>query len=135
MTKHLHNFKENLIYVILWTTLFLAPILSQYIRIQHDTDLSFTWDEIFFVWRIYAAYLIVFLIHNFLLAPLLIQREKKTTYFLSTTTLIIFFVAFQFLTRPNFPHHPNIEKERFEKFENNRKFGPMPMPEMPDDES
>ena len=98
MGKHLrlmkkHEIKENIIYLALWGILFLAPVLTNYLRTLSDSHASFQWTEIGMVWRSYAFFLVVFLVHNFLLAPLLVYKQRKALYFSLVTLLVgAFFV-------------------------------------------
>ena len=55
---------EHLIYIALWAILFIAPLVSVYVRSTHDAKYVFQWDDVFMVWHIYLVYLVVFLIHN-----------------------------------------------------------------------
>ena len=93
-------YKENLIYLTLWLILFIAPASSMYMRVQNNSAMSMDWSEIFHVWNLYTAYLIIFLIHNFILAPLLIYKKKKVIYLATTICLITIFVIFQFSQKP-----------------------------------
>ena len=81
MKKLQHNAKENLIYLLIWVLLFTAPVVSMYIRSTHHSDLDFSWTQILHVWQIYLVFLVVFLVHNFLIAPLLIYKGNKKMYF------------------------------------------------------
>ena len=79
--------QENIIYSVVWGLLFAAPLLSLYVRtISDDSDAPFRWAEVLFVWQRFAVYLVLFLIHNFLLAPLFFarqesQRNRRVAYF------------------------------------------------------
>ena len=101
MAKHLRDLRENFIYLILWLVLFLAPVVSLYMRTLNDSAIQFAWNEIFIIWKVYAVYLVVFLIHNFLLAPLLIHRNRKLLYFATTACLLAVFVVYQCSNRPD----------------------------------
>ena len=100
MKIKLSTYKENLIYLALWLILFIAPALGMYMRVQNNSAMTMDWSEIFHIWNLYAAYLIIFLIHNFILAPLLIYKHKKLIYFLTTICLITIFVIFQCSQKP-----------------------------------
>ena len=91
---------ENIAYVALWGLLFAAPLLSLYVRTASDSELSFNWQEVFIVWRHIVIYLLVFLVHNFILAPLLIHRHKRWLYGLLTLCLIGLFSFYQCKQRP-----------------------------------
>ena len=72
--------QENLIYLVVWGLLFAAPLLSLYVRTVGDETVVFDWNEVFFVWKKFAIFLLLFLVHNFLLAPLLIYQHKRGVY-------------------------------------------------------
>ena len=104
--------QENVIYLALWGMLFAAPVLIMYIRTVSNTYLSFNWLEIFFVWKLFAVYLAIFLIHNFLLAPLLIYRRKRMLYISMIAAILTIFVAYQCSQRPRFMERRPIPMER-----------------------
>ena len=87
--------QENVIYLAVWGVLFAAPVLSLYVRTVSDTHLEFDWTEVFFVWRRFAVFLFLFLIHNFLLAPLLIYGRKRVTYFSIMAVILAVFTIYQ----------------------------------------
>ena len=105
MTLKIRDIKENLTYLALWLILFLTPMISMGIRSTTDSGFEFNWTEIFHVWRIYGVYFVIFLIHNFLLAPILIYKHKKLTYFATTICLLSIFFVYQCLQRPERPMH------------------------------
>ena len=86
---------ENIIYLAVWGLLFAAPLLSLYVRTVSDVNIEFNWTEVFIVWRHFAVYLLLFLVHNFLLAPLLVHRQKRILYFSLVTVLLVAFVAYR----------------------------------------
>ena len=103
---------ENIIYLAVWGLLFAAPLLSLYVRTVSDTNIEFNWIEVFIVWRHFVVYLLLFLVHNFLLAPLLVHRQKRILYFSLVTVLLVAFVAYRYNSRPdrNDHHMPPMEK-------------------------
>ncbi len=94
MRLSLRNQKENIFYLILWLVLFAAPVLTSYIRSTTGEEIPVHWPEIFHVWKIFAVFLIIFLIHNFVLAPLLVYKERKRLYLATTGCLVAVFVLF-----------------------------------------
>ena len=92
--------QENLIYLVVWGLLFAAPLLTLYVRSVGDADLSFDWHHVFFVWRKFAVYLLLFLLHNFLLAPLLLHR-RRVLYFTIVAVVLAAFAVYQFNSRPD----------------------------------
>ena len=102
---------ENTGYVALWGLLFAAPLLTLYVRTMNDSSVTFNWQEVFMVWRQFAVYLLFFLVHNFILAPLLIYRHKRWLYVLLTLCMIGLFTFYQCSRRPDFkrPQRPSME--------------------------
>ena len=93
--------QETIIYLVLWAMLFIAPVISLSIRSSSGRQ-SFDWSEILFVWREYVPFFIVFLIHNHLMAPMLVYRQKKLAYFSLILTIIVIFEVYQCNHRPRF---------------------------------
>ncbi len=131
--------QENLAYLVAWSLLFATPLLSLYLRTTNEPYLTFNWDEVFFVWGKFSIFLLLFLIHNFLLAPLLIHRHKRVLYASIMTVLLAGFIVFQCTTRPNvidkrMRFHQRMEQRAreqgenfppdFEDFEKFREHGP-----------
>lgn len=103
--------KENLIYLGLWIILFIAPLLSLYIRTATDATTSFNWNEIMQIWKMFAVFLAIFLLHNFLLAPLLIYKRKKLLYLLFTALLLLGVVLFESQHKPPPPPRREIHNK------------------------
>ena len=92
--------QENVIYLAVWGILFLAPLLSYYVRTANDATISFDWTEIMMVWQHFGLYLLLFVIHNFLLAPLLIHQHKRLLYFSAVAVIVVGFATWQFTDHP-----------------------------------
>ena len=131
--------QENLIYLVVWSLLFATPLLSLYLRTTNDPNMTFDWTEVFFVWRKFGVFLLLFLVHNFLLAPLLVHKHKRTLYFTIAIMVMAAFVVYQCTNRPMGMkrmgmRHPKMEQrenlppdfEDFEEFEKFREDGPRP---------
>ncbi len=86
--------KEALFYLALWLLLFIAPVIT-YLTRTMSHGASFRWNEIMEVWSVLLVYLVVFVIHNYFLAPLLIYRKKKWHYFLSVFLILVIFTFYQ----------------------------------------
>ena len=93
--------QENIVYWALWGLLFVTPVLSLYVRTVNNTELTFDWQEVFIVWRQYAVYLLLFLLHNYVLAPLLVYRQKWVTYSALVACMVGMFVFYQCQHRPD----------------------------------
>ena len=93
--------QENMIYLVVWGMLFAAPLLSLYVRSVSDESISFDWNEVFLVWCRFAIFLFLFLIHNFLLAPLLVHKQRKLLYFSFVAAILTVFIIYQCSNRPD----------------------------------
>ena len=108
--------QENLLYLVVWGLLFAAPLLSLYIRTVSDPHLTFDWVEVLTVWKKFAVFLLLFLVHNFLLAPLLVHQHRRTLYLSIVAVVLVVFAVYQCNDRPELkePHHrpgpPPIER-------------------------
>lgn len=100
----MQNRQENIIYLIVWGLLFAAPLLSLYVRTVSDATVVFDWSEVFVVWRKFAVYLVLFLVHNFLLAPLLVHGHKRVAYFSIVAVVVAVFTVYQCNSRPEKIH-------------------------------
>ena len=105
--------KELLVYLALWLILFVAPLLNTYIGYAHSEDnMSFPWNDLWHIWRQYFILFAAFLIHNFLLAPLIIYRHKRALYSIGLTLLLSAFITILYIEKPDLRHrHPRMHQE------------------------
>ncbi|MBR1518549.1 MAG: histidine kinase [Prevotella sp.] len=103
MSKIKIRSKENLVYLVIWAILFVTPVISFYLRNDEAPVGVHGWREVLGVWRVYLPLLIIFIIHNVLLAPLLIYRRKTPLYILFTLCIVGAFIALQCSHRPAAP--------------------------------
>ena len=97
--------QENLIYLAAWGLLFASPLLSIYVRTVGDSSQVFEWWEVLVVWRLFAIYLLLFRIHNFLLAPFFLgksnsHQNKRVLYFSIVVMILAAFTVYQCNNRP-----------------------------------
>ena len=101
---------ENLTYLALWGMLFAVPVLSLYMRSVSNPVIDFEWKEVFMIWKQFGIFLVIFLIHNFLLAPLLVYKQRRALYFSIVAAIIGGFIVYQCTNRPSerraFDHEP-----------------------------
>ena len=101
-TKH-----ETIIYVAIWMVLFLSPVLSLLANRGLFELSTNDWHELFMTWRLMFAFLVVFVVHNYVLAPLLVKRKKKVWYIVGCAVLVtLFFVNRTMKERGHFPQGP-----------------------------
>jgi hypothetical protein len=93
--------QENIIYLAVWGLLFASPLLSLYVRMISGVNTVFDWSEVFVVWRRFVLYFVLFLVHNFLLAPLLVHGRKQVAYFFIVAVVIAVFTVYQCNSRPD----------------------------------
>ena len=92
--------QEMIVYLVLWGLLLVAPVMNLYIRVADTPDQTADWSEVFMVWREYGVFFAFFLVHNHLLAPLLVYKQKKLLYFSIVTALVVAFSVYQCTDRP-----------------------------------
>ncbi|UKK49309.1 histidine kinase [Prevotella sp. E9-3] len=109
--------QEILVYVMLWIAMFLAPLIS--IAFHHSNTDTYPWHELFNVWLHTFNLFLAFLVHNILLAPLLVYKQRKVLYFSCIVVLISCFIVLQCANKPEHPHKRHFP-ERTENFERNR---------------
>ena len=71
------KYLENIIYVVLWVLILVIPIIS--VALSESTG-TLDWSRVYSVWLRILPFFILFLIHNFLLAPLLTKRKQYALY-------------------------------------------------------
>lgn len=94
------------------------------------------------VWREYIPFFMVFLIHNHLLAPILVYRQRKWVYAGMCIVIVCIFQVYQCNHRPNFKDHRRFRHEMMEqrrqhelRGEADRPMGDENRPPLPPDET
>ena len=91
--------QETIIYLGLWGIIFMAPVLSLSIRANLTND-AFDWADILMVWREFLPFFAVFLIHNHLMAPMLVYQQRKAAYIGISLAIVVIFQVYQCNHRP-----------------------------------
>lgn len=102
------KYGENLVYLFFWFLVYTIPILMMYVRTRNHADETFDWDEIVRVWIIEAMFLVLFVLHNFFLAPLLVYKNRRRIYLAIVSVMVVAFAVFEFTFDPLGPrkkHH------------------------------
>ncbi len=99
------NVKEYIVYLAVIILLLVAPVLSESMRTLSGESVDFNWRHVLRVWVFYIPFFVAFLIHNFFIAPLLIERKKKVLYFGTTAVLVLVFQLVQCAQKPDIPDH------------------------------
>ncbi len=106
--------QETIIYLTLWALLLITPVMSLSIRVS-NSQAEFEWSEIFTVWREYIPFFIAFLIHNHLMAPMLVYQQKKWHYIGLAVIILTIFMVYQCNHRPQFKEPPHQEQPMSER--------------------
>ena len=76
---------ENLLYVMVWLAIILVPVLNS----QMMSELHISLENVLIAWRKIAPYLIVFIVHNAIIAPRLMLRHRYALYLVVNLLFII----------------------------------------------
>ncbi|MDH6358343.1 histidine kinase [Parabacteroides sp. PF5-9] len=76
---------ENLIYLIIWLTVFITPLLDYWSGNNHE---QIQWSDVFRVWKMILPFFVLFLVNNYFLVPYLLIRKKYWPYLLLLITAI-----------------------------------------------
>ena len=101
-TTKMNYRKEHIIYTLMWIALYLSPLMSIYMRMSGNPHIDFSWYEILNAWKFITVWLVLFAIHNFLLAPLLIVKRRTWLY---TALVVALLVAAMFTLSAIRPSH------------------------------
>ncbi len=85
---------ENLLYAALWLILYIAPVFTEFVN-EAVTHRSFNWFMVTGEWMTLSVLFLVFCLHNYLLAPMLVYRKRVFTYLLLLVMLLVSLGAFQ----------------------------------------
>lgn len=88
-TTKMNYRKEHIIYTLMWIALYLSPLMSIYMRMSGNPHIDFSWYEILNAWKFNTVWLVLFAIHNFLLAPLLIIKRRTWLYTSLAVALLV----------------------------------------------
>ena len=102
--------KEHIIYTSIWLLLYISPLASLYMRMSSNPDISFSWHEILNAWEFNTVWLVLMLIHNFLLLPILILKRRTWQYLMLASALLISCTFASFLIRPAGPRFDDKDK-------------------------
>lgn len=101
-TTKMNYRKEHIIYTLMWIALYLSPVMGLYMRMSGNPHIVFSWDEILNAWKFYTVWIVLFAIHNYLLAPLLIIKRRTWLY---TALVVALLVATMFTLSAMRPSH------------------------------
>ena len=77
-----HKRGELIIYAVLWSIILLMPAFIS------NGDNGLSWVEVSHEWFRIGPYLLIFVIHNFVLFPYLLGKGKRLWYFIASLSLV-----------------------------------------------
>ena len=83
--KHLQKqlLLEQIIYLSIWVLILGTPLIGFLLDNDHPLEGSELWKEVSDTWLMVLPFFLLFLIHNYVLIPLLLLKKYYTRYVLS----------------------------------------------------
>ena len=100
-TTKMNYRKEHIIYTLLWIVLYLSPVMSMDMRMSTNPHIDFSWEEILSAWKFNTVWVVLFSIHNFLLAPILIIKRRTWLYTALAMSLLAITMCTLYVMRPD----------------------------------
>ena len=100
-TTKMNYRKEHIRYTLLWIVLYLSPVMSMYMRMSTNPHIDFSWEEILNAWKFNTVWVVLFSIHNFLLAPILIIKRRTWLYTALAMSLLAITMCTLYVMRPD----------------------------------
>ncbi len=121
---------ETIVYLVLWIVLFTAPLITMHFH--NSGEVTLQWHDFTDEWIHFAIMFVIFLLHNYLLLPLLIYKKKRLHYFSSIIVIFGCFVFFQCVNSPlreNQRPDREFSEQRHPEFDDHfDEMGPPPLP-------
>ena len=114
MKRHLLSI-ETTVYIVIWALLAAAPVVVEAVQAYTQPDLNVEWGDVLHTWRVLLPFGLLFLLHDRLVAPLLIQKGRRWLYAMTVLAIVAVFTLYQCSQRPPLPprgdqHHPALTK-------------------------
>lgn len=97
--------QEKLIYLVVWTIWYIAPLVVIYSHSHLNEGRPFEWRPVLIMWESITVFFVLFLLHNWILAPLLIFKHKTKMYVTCVILLMATFTFYQCSHHPRGPRH------------------------------
>ena len=94
--------QETIIYTAVWIVLFLSPLVS--LLFSHEdtsNDPAWIWHSLLDTWVVLLTFFIIFLIHNHVLAPMLVKHKRVKLYLVACVLMVTLFQLAQCAHKPN----------------------------------
>lgn len=90
---------ENIVYAIAWGVIFMIPLTHLFVEDYHLAGYDSPWGAVARSWSFIVPLLVLFLVHNGLVAPMLTYRHKKKEYFILASLLMVVLGIYVFLPK------------------------------------
>ena len=94
---------ERVLYVIIWTVAALLPLVLE--LWEYINDSSFDWHPIIRWWKGMLPLVIIFLLHNHILMPHLLKKDRLLYYGISVCAALLAFGVFSYYADEESPGH------------------------------
>ena len=91
---------EGAVYTAVWAMVFLGPAMNLYVRMLNIDEGCFPFPELLHSWIYSIIFLMAFMVHDRLLAPLVIYKNKPQKYLGCSLALLAVFLTIQIVARP-----------------------------------
>ena len=98
---HNQTKQETIIYTIVWITLFLSPIVSLLTHNEPNQDIGMVKRSLLDSGANLLLFFILFLIHNHVLAPLLVKHKRVKLYLIACVLMVTAFQLAECAHKPN----------------------------------
>ena len=104
-TTKMNYRKEHFIYTLMWILIYISPFMGTYMRMSSNPHIEFSWYEVLNAWKFDTVWLVLFAVHNFMLAPLLILKRRTILYVTLIFTVTAIAMGVLWFMRPAYHHH------------------------------
>lgn len=104
-TTKMNYRKEHFIYTLMWILIYISPVMGTYMRMSSNPHIEFSWYEVLNTWKFDTVWLVLFAVHNFMLAPLLILKRRTILYVTLIFTVTAIAMGVLWFLRPTYHHH------------------------------
>ncbi len=116
---------ELILYAVLWTIMYAVSAFSLYTGQDNLHTDGFDWHDLLGAWGLLTMFFTAFCIHNFLIAPQLVYRNRRWLYAFLAAAFLAAFTGYQVLCSPHRPEKPQPHELRAEERMDARP--PMPL--------
>lgn len=93
--------QETIVYTIVWILLFLSPLISLIANSEGISDDGWVRRSLMDTYGSLLTFFVFFLVHNHVLAPMLVKHKRVKTYLICCVLMVSLFQFAQCVHRPN----------------------------------